>query len=96
MNRRNFLLGSAGLIGAEPLAGRTADAEPSADDLKLGVATYSFREFQSDLCIKYVKALNIEYVDVKEFHLPQTDPPDALAAGTESLRQGGPEGDRGR
>jgi len=43
------------------------------DDLKLGVATYSLRSFQRDLCIKMVKQLGIEYVDIKEFHLPQTD-----------------------
>jgi len=53
------------------------------------VATYSFREFQRDLCIKYVKQLNVEYVDIKEFHLPQTDPPAALAAGRKAFDKAG-------
>jgi sugar phosphate isomerase/epimerase len=90
MKRRNFLLGSLGSsVLTIPFAGRRADAGPSADDLKLGVATYSFREFQRDLCIKHVKALNIEYVDVKEFHLPQTDPQAALAAGRKAFDKAG-------
>ena len=55
MHRRNFLLSSAAL--AAPLAGRSVAAEPVTGDIKLGVATYSFREFQRDLCIKHVKQL---------------------------------------
>jgi sugar phosphate isomerase/epimerase len=87
MNRRNFLLSSAAL--AAPMAGRSAAAEPVPGDIKLGVATYSFREFQRDLCIKHVKWLNVEYVDIKEFHLPQTDPPAALAAGRQAFDKAG-------
>jgi sugar phosphate isomerase/epimerase len=87
MNRRNFLLSSATL--AAPLAGGSAAAESAADDIRLGVATYSFREFQRDLCIKHVKQLNVEYVDIKEFHLPQTDPPAALAAGRKAFDKAG-------
>ena len=86
MNRRNFLLSSAAL--AAPLAYRSAAAE-NADDIKLGVATYSFREFQRDLCIKNVKLLNVEYVDIKEFHLPQTDPPELLATGRKAFDKAG-------
>ena len=86
MNRRNFFLSSAAL--AAPLAYRSAAAE-NADDIKLGVATYSFREFQRDLCIKNVKLLNVEYVDIKEFHLPQTDPPELLATGRKAFDKAG-------
>jgi sugar phosphate isomerase/epimerase len=86
MNRRNFLASSAAL--AAPFAGAAA-AETAPGDLKLGVATYSFREFQRDLCIKNVKALGIQYVDVKEFHLPQTDPPALLTAGRAAFDKAG-------
>jgi sugar phosphate isomerase/epimerase len=89
MNRRNFLYSSATLAGA-PLLERSAAAAPSApDDIKLGVATYSFREFQRDLCIKFVRQLGVEYVDVKEFHLPQTDPPALLDAGRKAFDKAG-------
>jgi sugar phosphate isomerase/epimerase len=87
MNRRNFLVSSAAL--AAPFAGSASSAETAPGDLKLGVATYSFREFQRDLCIKNVKALGIQYVDVKEFHLPQTDPPALLEAGRKAFDKAG-------
>jgi sugar phosphate isomerase/epimerase len=87
MNRRNFLLSSAAL--AAPLTSGSTAAVSAQDDIKLGVATYSFREFQRDLCIKNVKQLNVEYVDIKEFHLPQTDPPPALAAGRKAFDRAG-------
>src|ERR1043166_1778751 len=83
MNRRKFFFSSAAM--AAPLAVRARAAETAPGDLKLGIATYSFREFQRDLCIKNVKALGIQYVDVKEFHLPQTDPPDMLAKGRKAF-----------
>jgi sugar phosphate isomerase/epimerase len=91
MNRRNFFFRSASLAApfAAPFTGSSVAAESAPGDLKLGVATYSFREFQRDLCIKQVKALNIEYVDVKEFHLPQTDPPAAMAAGRKAFDKAG-------
>jgi hypothetical protein len=84
MKRRNFLFSSAAL--AVPFADA---AEFGPGEIKLGVATYSFRSFQRDLCIKYVKQLGIEYVDVKEFHLPQTDSPAAIAAGRKAFDKAG-------
>ena len=86
MNRRNFFYSSAAL--AAPFASRGVAAE-APDYLKLGVATYSFREFQRDLCIKLVKQLGVQYVDVKEFHLPQTDPPALLAKGRQDFDKAG-------
>jgi len=74
---------------AAPFAANAAEGESMPGDLKLGVATYSFREFQRDLCIKNVKALGIQYVDVKEFHLPQTDPPAQLEAGRKAFDKAG-------
>jgi sugar phosphate isomerase/epimerase len=87
MNRRNFLLSSAAL--AAPVALRTNAAESTTGDIRLGVATYSLREFSRDNCIRMVKLLNVDYVDIKEFHLPQTDPPKALAAGRVAFDKAG-------
>ncbi|MDE3196670.1 MAG: sugar phosphate isomerase/epimerase [Acidobacteriota bacterium] len=74
---------------AAPFAASSSAEETMPGDIKLGVATYSFREFQRDLCIKNVKALGIRYVDVKEFHLPQTDPPALLEAGRKAFDKAG-------
>jgi sugar phosphate isomerase/epimerase len=86
IDRRGFLLGSAALaaIPAPSLAAR-----PESTDIKLGVATYSFRDFQRDLAIKYTKELGVHYVDIKEFHLPQNDTPKDLAAGRKKFDSAG-------
>lgn len=87
MNRRSFLASSAVL--AVPFAAGASAAETAPGDLRLGVATYSLREFQRDLAIKMVKQLNVEYVDIKEFHLPQTDTPAAIANGRKAFDKAG-------
>jgi sugar phosphate isomerase/epimerase len=87
MNRRHFFYSSAAI--AAPFAASSTALAAAPDDLKLSVATYSFRSFQRDLCIKLVKQLGVEYVDVKEFHLPQTDSPAAIANGRKAFDKAG-------
>jgi sugar phosphate isomerase/epimerase len=90
MNRRNFLYSSAAAAAPFIAAEGTATAAAMGPgEIRLGVATYSFRSFQRDLCIKYVKQLGIEYVDIKEFHLSQTDPVSALQAGRKAFDKAG-------
>lgn len=43
-----------------------------AGELKLGIASYSFREFQRSSAIRMTKALGIKYLSVKEMHIPYT------------------------
>ncbi len=89
MNRRNFLFSSAAVaapFAAAPLQGQ--GAMPGIN-FNLGIATYSFRMFQRDLAIKYVKQLGITHVDVKDFHLPVNDSPKELAAGRKKFDAAG-------
>ena len=87
MRRRDFFLSSAALAAPFALQTQAADAVPG--DIRLGVATYSLREFSRDNCIRMVKLLNVDRVDIKEFHLPQTDPPKALIAGRAAFDKAG-------
>jgi sugar phosphate isomerase/epimerase len=87
MKRRDFFLSSAAL--AAPMALRTDAEESRQGDIKFGVATYSFRAFSRDNCIRMVKLLNVDYVDIKEFHLPQSDPRNALVAGRAAFDKAG-------
>lgn len=97
MNRRNFFLRSAaaaapfavGSVAVGSVAGDAQAAVTGTGEITLSVATYSFRSFQRDLCIKYVKQLGIEYVDIKEFHIPQTDPPKAISDGRKAFDKAG-------
>jgi sugar phosphate isomerase/epimerase len=86
IDRRGFLTGAAALAAA-PVA--TFAARPESTDIKLSVASYSFRDFQRDLAIKYTKELGVHYIDIKEFHLPQNDSPKDLAAGRKKFDAAG-------
>jgi sugar phosphate isomerase/epimerase len=85
--RRGFLLGAASLA-AMP-ATEMAAASESSSDIKLSVASYSFRDFQRDLAIKYTKELGVKYIDIKEFHLPQNDSKKDLQAGRKKFDAAG-------
>ena len=89
MTRRNWFLTGAGAAAAIAGTRQKASAAPETGDIKLGVATYSLREFQRDLAIKIIKQLNTPYVDIKEFHLPYNDTPAQLAAGRKKFEDAG-------
>lgn len=70
MTRRDMARYFAGLAAAG-VTGSVKAADASADGgIKLGVCTYSFREFQRKLTISMIKQLQVHYVSVKDFHIP--------------------------
>lgn len=85
-SRRGFIV-SAGVLGLAPLRG--ANTNSNAEDIRLGIATYSLRGFQRDLAIRMIKELNVRFASVKEFHLPYRDTPEQLAAGRKQFDQAG-------
>ncbi len=85
-SRRGFLAGSAAL--ALPSLPSIA-AAAKADDIKLGVATYSLREFPRAQAIEMIKKLDIEYVSIKEFHLRYKSTPEELAQGKKEFLDAG-------
>lgn len=92
--RRGFLGGAA--VGLTALAAVDAGAagtgaviENESAGFKLGVASYSFREFQRGLAIKMIKELQTPYVSVKEFHLPYCSTPQELEQGRKSFEKAG-------
>lgn len=85
--RRGFLGGALAVAGLGSAGG--AAAAPAADDLKLGVASYSLRQFQRALAIKMIRQLNVDYICIKEFHLPYRSTPEELARGAKEFARGG-------
>jgi sugar phosphate isomerase/epimerase len=55
-----------------------AAGRPAA--LKMGVASYSMREFPLDQALEMAKALNVTYMTFKDVHIPRTDPPEVTRA----------------
>src|SRR3954469_12995833 len=84
LSRRSFL-GTAAAAAAWPLLDRDAAAAPpaaatSGGPLKLGVASYSMREFPLDRALEMAKTLGVKYMTFKDVHVPRTDPPEATRA----------------
>ncbi|MEK7750853.1 MAG: sugar phosphate isomerase/epimerase [Acidobacteriota bacterium] len=85
-SRRGFLASSAALT-LPSLPALAAAAK--ADDIKLGVATYSLREFPRAQAIEMIKKLDIENVSIKEFHLRYKSTPAELAQGKKEFLDAG-------
>ena len=85
LNRRGFLT-AAGLAG---LAQPARAAEETADDIRLGVASYSLREYSRALAIRGIQALGTPYVSVKEVHLPYRSSPAELESGRKEFERAG-------
>jgi sugar phosphate isomerase/epimerase len=94
--RRRFLASSAASLAGAVVAGavvpRAAEAvvddrlqsprvEPrAADTVKLGIASYSFRNFTLDKTLEMARSLRTPYVNFKSVHVPYEAPAPDLAA----------------
>ena len=84
-SRRRFL-GTAATAAAWTSLGhslRAASATLTAGggrSLKIGVASYSMREFTLDQALDMAKTLGVKYMTFKDVHIPRTDPPEATRA----------------
>jgi sugar phosphate isomerase/epimerase len=84
-SRRRFL-GTAAAAAAWTSLGRVpgADSAPlagrSGGRLKLGLASYSMREFPLDQALAWAKLMGVTYMTFKDVHIPRTDPPEATRA----------------
>lgn len=77
MTSRRGFLGTMMAAGAVPAMTGAAKADEPAG-FKLGVASYSFREFQRHLAIQSTKKLGVQYINIKEFHLPINSTPEEI------------------
>lgn len=66
-----------------------AAADPVPGDVRLGVASYSFREFSRSLAIKYTKQLNTPYLCIKEFHALYRSTPQELDRAKSDFQRAG-------
>jgi sugar phosphate isomerase/epimerase len=89
ISRRSFFATAAGATAWSAL-GRVPRAEGGllpatapggrASRLKLGVASYSMREFTLDQALQMAKTLGVTHMTFKDVHIPRTDPPEVTRA----------------
>lgn len=79
-SRRNFLQQSAlGLAGTLTLPLVTNAALPKAPaSLRTGIAGYTFAKFDLEKSIAMMKKVNVQYLSVKDFHLPLNSSDDKI------------------
>jgi len=85
--RRSFVGAAAAALAASRAGFSATASEPG--DIKLGVASYSFREFQRSLAIQDTKKLNTPYINVKDFHLPLNSTPEEIARARKEFERAG-------
>lgn len=96
LSRRNLLKTSALAAAALPFASfetllaQTADPNPWRG-LKIGVATYTFREWPIEQCIAGVKRVGLQYVSIKNVknHIDLTHTPEERKARAKMFRDAG-------
>jgi sugar phosphate isomerase/epimerase len=83
LSRRAFLGTAAAatcLTSVRPARAHAGQPRPRDAAVKIGVASYSLREFPLDRALEMAKVLGIKYMTFKDVHLPRTDPPETTRA----------------
>jgi sugar phosphate isomerase/epimerase len=88
-SRRSFLSTSSAALAASPLAAAATVGVGGPNDLKLGVASYSLREFSRNLAIKMTQKMDVRYINIKEFHLLYRATPEERARGRAQFEKAG-------
>jgi sugar phosphate isomerase/epimerase len=91
MTRREWVALAAGGAGLLPLTRPLFGQEYKIgkSDIKLGVASYSFRKFTLDRAIQMTKELGTPYVNLKSFHLPLESTVEEIAAARREIESAG-------
>jgi sugar phosphate isomerase/epimerase len=91
LSRRQWMLYSSGALALSSLS-RAAKAQQyriQGCDIKLGVASYSFRKFSREQAIQMTKELGTPYLNVKDFHLKLDSTPAEITAARKEFAEAG-------
>ncbi len=96
LSRRKLCLGTAtaGLLGSivQAESGNRAAAAQAGDawkGLKVGVASYTLRKLPLDTAIAAIQRVGLQYVSVKDFHLPLKSTADERKAAVRRFKDAG-------
>jgi len=90
-SRRTFLAGALGAAAAVPAASFATPSGPrgKAHHLKVGLASYTVRKFTLDQVLEMCKDMDIAYINIKDFHIPMTDSPEAIGQARKKIEAAG-------
>src|SRR5581483_3354052 len=81
--------GAAALTAAAAAGGRAQEYRIAGADLKLGIASYSFRKFSRAQAIAMTKKLGTRYLNIKDVHLPIDSTPQEIDAAKKEFEDAG-------
>jgi len=93
--RRGFLEGSlaaaAGTVlgAAASCGGGKGEAPGRAPGFELGLASYTFREFDLDAALNMARRVGLGRIALKDFHLPLDSPEDVIRSAVDKVRSRG-------
>ncbi len=92
VSRRELLIAGAGLAAAGRASGATP-FDPGGSDtwhgLKLSVASYTFHAYTLDQTLKFLVRTGLQYVSIKDVHLPFNTTPDQRRAIAQRFKDAG-------
>ena len=89
-SRRTFLAATAAAAAAPALSWATpAGPRGRTHRLKVGLASYSLRKLTLDQVLDACKDADIAYINLKDVHLPMTDPPEKIQATRKRIEAAG-------
>ena len=90
-SRREWLGRTAGAAAALGVASgmRAQEYKISDADIKLGVASYSFKNFSRTQAIQMMKELGTPYLNIKDFHLKLDSTPEQIDEAKKEFAEGG-------
>lgn len=72
---------------AEPKVPASPQAPARGKTLKLGLTSYSFRQFDLDHALAMTRRVGLKHISLKSMHLPLDSQPDQIAAIADKVRQ---------
>jgi sugar phosphate isomerase/epimerase len=88
MTRRE-MISSAAVLAATRTAEAAPPSAPAVAAFRIGVATYSLRQFQRGLAIRMLKQLGITDISIKDAHLAYTLSPADITKAVEEFHKAG-------
>lgn len=90
--RRDFMklsgLGAASALALQPTFAKVKNSSPEKD-MKLGLASYSLRNFTLEQTIKMTKRAGLKYICLKSMHLPLDSSPEELKNAAVEVKNAG-------
>lgn len=91
MKRQTLLILFTLLFGLN-LQAQLVSGKRGSEDLKIGIAGFSYRSFSLDETLSYLKSLNIKYFSVKSYWLPMNSTEEQMKEFKEKCAKYGVEG----